>query len=78
MAKKLGVLIRTGKYMQETTQQRPIYYTQLVYCGISITYRVVALSANGCSLGDSWQETGEWPEDKVSPELNKSAGTVDM
>ena len=58
MARKLGVLIRTGKYMQETTQQRRIYYTQLVYCDIRIT-RVVALSANGCSLGDSCQETGE-------------------
>ena len=39
--------------MQETTQQRRIYYKQIVYCGISITYRVVALSANGCYLGDS-------------------------
>ena len=39
--------------MQEATQQRRIYYKQLVYCNIHITYRVVALSANGCSLGDS-------------------------
>ena len=64
--------------MQEITQQRCIYYKQLVYCGISIIYSVVALSANGCSLGDSWQKIGELLEDKVSPELNKSAGTVDM
>jgi hypothetical protein len=41
------------------TQQRCIYYKQLVYCGISIIYSVVALSANGCSLGDSWQKIGE-------------------
>ena len=39
--------------MQETTQQRRIYYKQLVYCDIRITYRVVNLSANGCSLVDS-------------------------
>ena len=34
-------------------------------CDIRITYRVVTLSAH---WGDSWQETGEWPEDNFSPE----------
>ena len=60
-----------------------LHFPSTCFCDIPITYHVVALSANGCSLGDSWQEPDEWPEDRVSPELNKSnmwqsAGTVDM
>ena len=46
-------------------------------CDIHITYHVVTLSANGCSLGDRKPQNEVSPEPKMS-NVCQSVGTVGM